>query len=388
MKVILYKHGGCYNRGCEAIVRTTCKILEKNGVNDILVFSAHPEEDQEACLNEVVELKKSPTRDVSEIPLCLRGIAKIYNKLFRSEKLYYLLTSYPFHQCDFTNTIGLSIGGDHYCYAGSEQMLALHNSDVKKKGGKSVLWGCSVEPALLRKDVVKDMQMYDLIIARESITYEALKNKRIEHAYLYPDPAFVLPYVETDFSEIMSNNIVGVNISPYALGEGFIGLENYKSLIQWIQENTDMDVLLIPHVFKSHSNDLEMMDKLYDSLEDKNRVYKVEQRFNAEELKGIIRKCRFYVGARTHSTIAAYSSCVPTLVLGYSVKALGIAKDIFGTYENYVLSVQDLADKNELTKAFVWMYENEDSIKQHLNEFMPQYIENAWGAGERIRELI
>ena len=38
----------------------------------------------------------------------------------------------------------------------------------------------------------------------------------------------------------------------------------------------------------------------------------------------------------------AYSSCVPTLVVGYSVKARGIARDIFGTEDRYVLPVQSL----------------------------------------------
>ena len=54
---------------------------------------------------------------------------------------------------------------------------------------------------------------------------------------------------------------------------------------------------------------------------------------NCMELKGIISKCRFFVGARTHSTIAAYSMGIPTLVVGYSVKARGIARDLLGGEE-------------------------------------------------------
>ena len=61
---------------------------------------------------------------------------------------------------------------------------------------------------------------------------------------------------------------------------------------------------------------------------------------NCMEIKGIISKCRFFIGARTHSTIAAYSTCVPTLAVGYSIKARGIARDIFGTEDNYVVPVQ------------------------------------------------
>ncbi len=53
---------------------------------------------------------------------------------------------------------------------------------------------------------------------------------------------------------------------------------------------------------------------------------------------------------RTHATIAAYSTGVPTLVVGYSVKARGIARDLFGTEDGYVLPVQQLKESDELTK--------------------------------------
>ena len=61
------------------------------------------------------------------------------------------------------------------------------------------------------------------------------------------------------------------------------------------------------------------------------------------------------MGARTHSTIAAYSSGVPTLVIGYSVKSRGIATDLFGTTEGYVLPVQEIRDTDSLIKAYEQM---------------------------------
>ena len=108
---------------------------------------------------------------------------------------------------------------------------------------------------------------------------------------------------------------------------------------------------------------------------------------NAPELKYIISKCRLFVGARTHATIAAYSSAVPTLVVGYSVKARGIARDLFGTEENYVLPVQDLDKPKQLTEAFKWLEENEDSIRTHLEEFLPEYLKSAQKAVDAIKEL-
>jgi polysaccharide pyruvyl transferase WcaK-like protein len=106
------------------------------------------------------------------------------------------------------------------------------------------------------------------------------------------------------------------------------------------------------------------------------------------ELKGFISRCRFFVGARTHATIAAYSTCVPTLVVGYSVKARGIAKDIFGSEENMVIPVQSLEHEDDLVNAFKYIQENEESIRKHLQDFMPSYIEKAWQAGEEVKKLI
>ena len=64
------------------------------------------------------------------------------------------------------------------------------------------------------------------------------------------------------------------------------------------------------------------------------------------------------MGARTHSTIAAYSSDVPTLVIGYSVKSRGIATDLFGSYENYCLPVQELSEPEALIKGYEWIIHN------------------------------
>ena len=111
------------------------------------------------------------------------------------------------------------------------------------------------------------------------------------------------------------------------------------------------------------------------------------QDHNCMELKGYISRCRFFVGARTHATIAAYSSCVPTLVLGYSVKSRGIAKDLFGTEENYVLSVQTLRSPNELVIHFRWLMEHEKEIRIRLKEIMPEYVSKAYLGKMAVEKL-
>jgi len=54
------------------------------------------------------------------------------------------------------------------------------------------------------------------------------------------------------------------------------------------------------------------------------RVATLPNGFNASELKWIIARLDWFAGARMHATIAAFSSGVPTLGLGYSDKAKGV----------------------------------------------------------------
>ena len=70
------------------------------------------------------------------------------------------------------------------------------------------------------------------------------------------------------------------------------------------------------------------------------------------------------------------------------MKALGIARDLFGTSDHYVLPVQTLERKEDLIGAFSWLMEREEDIRAHLVSEMPGYREKAKGAGELIRRLM
>ena len=60
-----------------------------------------------------------------------------------------------------------------------------------------------------------------------------------------------------------------------------------------------------------------------------------------------ISKCRFFLGARTHAMISAYSVCVPSIALGYSIKSKGISKDL--KMPDYTLiDYRNLKKQNEL----------------------------------------
>lgn len=149
-------------------------------------------------------------------------------------------------------------------------------------------------------------------------------------------------------------------------------LKSYERLLEYIIQNTEYKIALIPHVVWESNDDRKPLRYLYEKYKDSGKVLLIEDH-NCLQQKYIISKCKIFLGSRTHATIAAYSTCVPTIVVGYSVKARGIARDLFGTEENYVVSAQSLDKDDELVEAFLWLCENEEETACKLQAKMQQY---------------
>lgn len=385
----LYGHNGSGNHGCEAIVKSTAKILKENYSDAKITLASNGTDEDEKygaskVVNVVEEKNKVSKLSIPYISAYLN--LKLLKNDLKSEELAYRKT---FCNLD-KETVALSIGGDNYCYPGYERFIMLHNMLIKKNH-KTVLWGCSVEPSKINDEMAKDLRNYDLIITRETLTLEALKSIGA-NVKLYPDPAFQLNKIEKELPDgFIEGNMVGINISPMIVKneqQAGITMRNYELLIKNIIENTDMNVALIPHViWEDNNDDRTPCTDLYNKFKDTRRVILIEDD-NCEVLKGYISRCRLFIGARTHSTIAAYVTCVPTLVIGYSIKAKGIAKDIFGTYDNYVIPVQSLNKEDDLSLAFDWIYNNEDNIRRHLKDFMPEYRKKSLDAGKELEALM
>lgn len=374
MKLALYPHGGCGNHGCEAIVKSTYKITK----GDITLLSSAPKEDIQFGLDKICKVlldhREISKRSFSYFLALWRK--KINHDVTAFDRLYFE----PVFQAAKSADYILSIGGDNYCY-GVPSFIYLVNKELRKQGKKTILWGCSVEPDSIKGDMLEDLSGYHSIVARESITYKAMLAKGLRQAVLVPDPAFQLNRIDLPLPNgFIEGNTVGINISPMIINcecKKGIALQNYITLIEYIIKQTDMQIALIPHVVWTHNDDRIPLRLLYERFQETGRVCMIEDH-NAEELKGYIARCRFMIVARTHASIAAYSQCVPTLVVGYSVKARGIATDIFGKDDKFVLPVQSLQSEEDLKVAFIDLVKNEQVIKNRLREKMPSYIESVF----------
>lgn len=363
MRILLYYHTGSKNHGCEAIVRTICKLFAQE---EIILYSFQPQTDRIFGLEQLVTIKGCMVRKKT-YSIMERILIRLHIQQEGAECFQEMLNE----KVDWA----FSIGGDNYCYPGQPEELAYLNREFHKRNIKTALFGCSINPDIVRKKTVrKDLSRYNLIIARESMTYDVMKQCGLHNCFLYPDSAFILPKGRVDLKENIKEYI-GINISPLVIKGGkddHIVYENYITLIDYIIENTAYDIILLPHVTVEWDNDYTVLDKIYEKYEATNRILEIDEH-NCMEIKGYIARCKMVVCARTHVSIAAYSMGIPTLVIGYSIKSKGIAKDLFGEYEHYVISVAALENVDDLLSAFRWLEEKQDNVRKKLVEKQLEY---------------
>ena len=368
MRIALYAHGGSGNHGCEAIALSTIHTLGMQ--HDYIIVSEHSEEDFYYGLNKYARIVSSR----EELPTGVRlFFYKIRKKLTSDDRLYYKFIYRSITEKTGPVDLAIAIGGDNYCYTGFLERFSVMNTIFLKHKVPIALWGCSIDPERIDETMLTDLRRYKFITARESITYQSLKDQGLQNLYLVPDTAFCLPRHTLALPDrFIEGNTVGINISPLIISheriKGIV-MRSFEVLIDYILNNTSMNIALIPHVVWDGNDDRIVLSAIFDKYSETGRITLVDD-CSASELKGYISRCRFMIAARTHASIAGYSSLVPTLVLGYSVKSRGIAQDLFESYKNYVLPVEDIYDDQSLLLSFKWMLQEEPEIKSRLIEKM------------------
>lgn len=382
MKYFLFNHEGSKNHGCEAIVRGSMNIIENSDEKAEFVLSSYNPSDDKIINN--ITVKAARTRALTKVEKLIATVdLKINNsETYALQKMYSPIVS-DAEDCD----VCLSVGGDTYCY-GDNHGIQVLTRELKKRGKKTVLWGASIGAEDLSERKLESLRDFDAIFTREPITYELLKeNGANDNIYLFSDPAFCMERVEVEpIDGFTRENTLGFNISPLVASGDPRKKEIAEDFLRFVFENTTMKVLLVPHVVEENNNDYDFMKPIFEKFEHTGRIAILPPDLEARQYKGYIAGTRFFVGARTHSTIAAYSSGVPTIALGYSVKARGIAKDIFGE-EKYVLDIKAMTDYEELRDEFLKLLENENEIRRELMKSIPLRMRSAMEAGEMLQKI-
>ncbi len=344
-KIILYGHAGSYNHGAEAITKCLICFFRQTMPDSRILLSTHfAEQDREFSIDADEFLERNMNGKTN---------AEIYESTIA--------------QID-KGSICIHVGGDNYCYR-NWQRYAQISQVAKERGAISILWGCSIDPDLIDGEMIEALKTHNLITAREGITYKALLDKGLKNVVQSTDIAFSLAPEPVDFK---IKNFVAINISPIVAKENFMLQNAIEELISYILMNTELNIVLLPHCKVSVNNDCDILRKVYRP--DNKRVLLKTDQLSAGQYKMIISQARLGVFARTHAAIAAYSSTVPTLALGYSIKAHGIAYDL--GMSDYVLDINSIIRPETLIRCFSNLMDREEEIHEALARKIPEYKEN------------
>lgn len=187
-----------------------------------------------------------------------------------------------------------------------------------------------------KKKAIKSLKRASLVMARDKQSYDYVKNTVPSQNNVkdYIDVAFYLPYEKNEFSNNYIN--VGLNISSLLWHGGYsknnqFGLKDeYKEtivrIVDYFISQSNICLHLIPHVVLSerhNENDYEVCYDLWRKYKHP-RLVLAPFALGPIEIKSYIAGMDFFMGARMHATIAAFSSGVPVVPMAYSRKFNGL----------------------------------------------------------------
>src|SRR6478672_3336714 len=226
MRIAMFFHAGSVNRGCEAIVRSgVAMIKEKHPEAIVNLISFNPESDKDIPLLDAI----FDGRDTAISRFSVTGIVSaVKNKLFKDETYFLrkkhnnILKHIPNHD------IFLSIGGDNYCYG--------------------------EQPWLYEVD--RNIKTFDLVLARESLTYNVLTENGLTNVELCADGAFTMEKEELPLPlGWQLGNTIGFNFSPLVWNMNKQSHQAAFDLVNHILETTDMIIAFTPHVMEKGNDD-------------------------------------------------------------------------------------------------------------------------------------
>lgn len=386
---ILQGNGSITNRGCEAILRETVgAIREEFGPCRFInaphwpdwpgVYHAYPD----------IEHIIPPGRSI---------LVNNFFNCFRPRTAH----RYPRVTPSLPRAAAvLMIGGDNFSldYVTPWDWYAAQQRAIDA-GTPLVHWGASIGPFDAQPEfktlAVEQLRRTSLIFAREieSVNYLA-ELGIVENVRHVADPAFLLsptaPRTAHASLALLEAPCLGVNLSPL-LGQYRSDQRRWQEqatdVVRQLLRSVDLPILLVSHCMLPVCDDYPFMYRMVEKLRvSRQRLDIVPPIYDCGELKWIIARLKAFIGARTHSTIAALSSHVPTLSIGYSLKARGINRDLFGHTE-WVLPASSFGSGELVSKARE-LLNHADALKRSLREPIAQAQHRARQAATLLRQWL
>ena len=227
----------------------------------------------------------------------------------------------------------------------------------------------------IKTKAVRSISKSAFVMARDKQSYDYVRKiaPQQENVREYIDIAFFLPFQRKEF--VAGKIHVGLNISALLWHGGYTGDNQFGlkcdyqktvyQIIDYFLSKPDVMLHLVPHVVGSErhvENDYAISFDLCEKYQN-DRLVLAPLFLSPVDAKSYISGLDFFMGARMHATIAAFSSGVPVVPMAYSRKFNGLFNDTL--HYNYVVDMKKMTDTEMLVS-----------------------IKNAFGNREKLQEMI
>jgi len=380
------------NLGVQALTYSLISLLESAGeiLDRKLEYSIF-----ESAANAVSGELQLPGNSVSYNAVPFSGFGK---------KLWFTESGRRFlkvgRECDIAFDIG---GGDSFSdIYGQKRFFALWMAKTKLRsvGTPVVMTPQTIGPFknwLVRKGANHVLNRVTAVYPRDKLSTAYLKGCLPKKTTIreFVDMAFFLPFEKE--AQDKTKIKIGLNVSGLLFNGGYTKNNQFglatdypamiRELIKKLTSNSSIDLRLVPHVISdqiSVEDDLAVCRKLAEEFGLTDPPH-----FKTPiEAKTYISGMSFFMGARMHSTIAAYSSGTPVLPMAYSRKFNGLFVESLGlksmvdlkvdNLETIMQKVDDgLANRDELRKEMATSLEQIREQKELLIDCLADNLKTA-----------
>lgn len=238
-----------------------------------------------------------------------------------------------------------------------------------------------------RKLTKKTLDKVDVITLRDrqSLLFVEKLNVTNKNIYLTADPVFMLDKADEDRVDAI------LELEKIKLGKNTLAIslrhwprsEDLHEIFTQFCDNIvdyDIDIVLLP---MHYPYDLDYLKKIKDKTVNE-RVHLLKNKYQVEEIIGILSRCQISIAMRLHGVIYSAIAQTPTIGLVYDPKVYGLAKEL--NVDEYI-SVEDV-DLDILNRLFVQVVENIDKKKEDISISGKIQKSKAYETLDHLRELV
>ncbi len=376
-RILLVGIGGVYNYGCEAIVRGSEAIIRREYPDADIVYASRRVADDLKRLegSKIQVIERGRFRRYSVKSICLKLLSLIGIRWFPMVESLGLLKNVD---------AVFSIGGDIYTLnpsGGYSMSFPKFGDAARKRGVPYVLWGASVGPFTKNRKAerafTKHLKGLSLITARESETIDYLRTLGVSrNVEPCADPAYVVaPEIKANGVPQGDKITIGINLSP--LSVQYLNRSAKESIhaqvktIEGLLKTFDARIVLVPHVvcdFNEADDDLRYLRQIQKNMapEYNKMVLLLDNDIGFVGTKKELIKCDLVIAARMHCAINALAAHVPTILVSYSHKAVGMCQYVYGN-SDWLIPLNEFSSVNVIQKASL-MIKQQQNIRTYLTQ--------------------